>query len=323
MCHKCSTKTNQTKTKHKKLSASRATYIILSGSTAQAPTAFVTLTSRAWFIPTRRFTRGWMPPHLRTMTLFSCSWQHSPSAPTTFTSTSSGWSVRSPTKVSMALYSRNLSSPQAKEGRKEGKGVHGIISGIKSADNNINHNITSWNLLNANSTPIPSLQQPCDGDPIRMPICQMLIWSLVNSEANIHTHNCLALKYYVITQPLRQLQRLLNRSIHNPTMIRVLPWYRDNFTSAKQNKHFACVCVCVCVYVCYIERVNRCLGKDSPHPDTGKSCPRTSIPECANSKNMWKDKFKDEDQSNGCRVDKHFQIQWNYIWKWLVVKTNW
>lgn len=92
----------------KNLPVSRATYTILSGSTAHAPTAFVTFTRSAWFIPTRRFTRGWMPPHLRTMTRFSCSWQHSPKAPTTFTRTSSGWSVKRPTSVSMALYSRNL-----------------------------------------------------------------------------------------------------------------------------------------------------------------------------------------------------------------------
>lgn len=87
---------------------SRATYTMLSGSAAHAPTAFVTFTRSAWFIPTRRFTRGWMPPHFRTMTWFSYSWQHSPKAPTTFTRTSSGWSVKSPTSVSMALYSRNL-----------------------------------------------------------------------------------------------------------------------------------------------------------------------------------------------------------------------
>lgn len=118
-----------------KLSGYRATYIIFSGSTAQAPTAFVTLTRRAWFIPTRRFTSGWMPPHFRTMTRFSYSWQHSPSAPTTFTRTSSGWSVKSPTKVSMALYSRNLNSSQEKEVGGKERGEQYFL-GIKFFDDN-------------------------------------------------------------------------------------------------------------------------------------------------------------------------------------------
>lgn len=51
-----------------------------------------------------------MPPHLWMFTLFAGIWANSPRAPTTFTSTSSGWSVSRPTRVSKAPYSWNLSA---------------------------------------------------------------------------------------------------------------------------------------------------------------------------------------------------------------------
>lgn len=53
--------------------------------------------------------RSLMPPHLWMFTLFAGIWANSPRAPTTFTSTSSGWSVSRPTRVSKAPYSWNLS----------------------------------------------------------------------------------------------------------------------------------------------------------------------------------------------------------------------
>lgn len=43
----------------------------------------------------------------------------------------------------MALYSRNLSSPQAKEGGKGGKEANSIILGIKLADNHVSDNTES------------------------------------------------------------------------------------------------------------------------------------------------------------------------------------
>lgn len=43
----------------------------------------------------------------------------------------------------MALYSRNLSSSQAKEGRKGRKEVNNVISDIKLADSNLSDDINS------------------------------------------------------------------------------------------------------------------------------------------------------------------------------------
>lgn len=85
-----------------------ATYVMFSGWVAQAPTALVTLTRRAWLVPISRLTSGWIPPHLRIVARFSGICAHSPKAPTTLTSTSSGWSLRRLTRVSKALYSWNL-----------------------------------------------------------------------------------------------------------------------------------------------------------------------------------------------------------------------
>ena len=61
---------------------------MLSASRAQAPTALVVLMSRAWLVPVSSWTRGVTPPAFRMVTLLSGSRAaHSPSAPTTFTST--------------------------------------------------------------------------------------------------------------------------------------------------------------------------------------------------------------------------------------------
>lgn len=84
------------------------TYAMFSGSVAQAPTALVTLTRRAWLVPVSKLTKGWIPLLLRMVARFSDIWPHSPKAPTTLISTSSGWSLSRPTRVSSALYSWNL-----------------------------------------------------------------------------------------------------------------------------------------------------------------------------------------------------------------------
>lgn len=61
---------------------------MLSDSRAQAPTALVVLMSRAWLVPVSSWTRGVTPPAFLMVTLLSGSRAaHSPSAPTTFTST--------------------------------------------------------------------------------------------------------------------------------------------------------------------------------------------------------------------------------------------
>lgn len=44
---------------------------MLSGSVAQAPTALVTLTKRAWFVLVSRFTSEGMPPALRMVVLLA------------------------------------------------------------------------------------------------------------------------------------------------------------------------------------------------------------------------------------------------------------
>lgn len=90
------------------------TYAMFSGSVAQAPTALVTLTRRAWLVPVSRLTKGLIPPLLRMMARFSDFWAHSPRAPTTLTSTSSGWSVSRRTRISSALYSWNLGERKRK-----------------------------------------------------------------------------------------------------------------------------------------------------------------------------------------------------------------
>lgn len=64
---------------------------MLSFSRAHAPTAFVTLTSRSWFVPVRRSTRGGIPPDFRMVVRIAGTCAHSARAPTTFTRTSSGW----------------------------------------------------------------------------------------------------------------------------------------------------------------------------------------------------------------------------------------
>ncbi len=84
------------------------TYAMFSGSVAQAPTALVTLTRRAWLVPVSKLTKGWIPLLLRMVPRFSDIWPHSPKAPNTLTSTSSGWPLSRPTRVSSALYSWNL-----------------------------------------------------------------------------------------------------------------------------------------------------------------------------------------------------------------------
>lgn len=87
---------------------------MFSGSVAQAPTALVTLTRRAWLVPVSRLTKGLIPLLLRMMARFSDFWAHSPRAPTTLTSTSSGWSVSRRTRISSALYSWNLEERKRK-----------------------------------------------------------------------------------------------------------------------------------------------------------------------------------------------------------------
>ena len=60
---------------------------MLSGSVAQAPTALVTFTKRAWFVLVSRFTSEGMPPALRMVVLLAGIWAHSPRAPTTLIKT--------------------------------------------------------------------------------------------------------------------------------------------------------------------------------------------------------------------------------------------
>lgn len=88
---------------------------MFSGSVAQAPTALVTFTRRAWLVPVSRLTKGLIPPLLRMVARFSDIWAHSPRAPTTLTSTSSGWSVSRRTRISSALYSWNLERKRKRE----------------------------------------------------------------------------------------------------------------------------------------------------------------------------------------------------------------
>ena len=69
----------------------KPTYAILSCSSAHCPTALVTLTSNAWFVPVSRLTSGGMPPDLRICNRFGVALASSPRAPTTFTKT---WNLR-------------------------------------------------------------------------------------------------------------------------------------------------------------------------------------------------------------------------------------
>ena len=62
-------------------------YTMFSVSRAHAPTACVTLISRAWLVPVRRSIKGGMPPLLRSVTRFSASFAHSLNAPATLTRT--------------------------------------------------------------------------------------------------------------------------------------------------------------------------------------------------------------------------------------------
>ena len=63
------------------------TYDMLSGSVAQAPTALVTLTRRAWFVLVSRFTSEGMPPAFRIVVLLAGICAHSPKDPTTLINT--------------------------------------------------------------------------------------------------------------------------------------------------------------------------------------------------------------------------------------------
>ena len=86
----------------------RATYVMFSGSVAHSPTALVTLTRSAWFVPVSRLTRDGIPPDfLMTIRLAGCC-AHCPSAPTTVTRTSSGWLFSKLTNLSMVFNSSNL-----------------------------------------------------------------------------------------------------------------------------------------------------------------------------------------------------------------------
>lgn len=60
---------------------------MLSGSVAQAPTALVTFTKRAWLVLVSRFTSEGMPPALRMVVLLAGICAHSPKAPTTLIKT--------------------------------------------------------------------------------------------------------------------------------------------------------------------------------------------------------------------------------------------
>lgn len=88
------------------------TNVMLSGSVAQAPTALVTLTKSAWFVPVKSWTNDGIPPDFRITIRFSGSWAHSPKAPTTLTRTSSGWSLSKATNCSIAFNSWNLKLSQ-------------------------------------------------------------------------------------------------------------------------------------------------------------------------------------------------------------------
>ena len=63
------------------------THAMLSGSVAQAPTALVTFTKRAWFVLVSRFTSEGMPPALRMVVRLAGICAHSPKAPTTLIKT--------------------------------------------------------------------------------------------------------------------------------------------------------------------------------------------------------------------------------------------
>ena len=67
---------------------------MLSGSVAQAPTALVTLTKRAWFVLVSRFTSEGIPPALRIVVLLAGICAHSPSAPTTLINTYTNKSLK-------------------------------------------------------------------------------------------------------------------------------------------------------------------------------------------------------------------------------------
>ena len=77
-------KTNSNKDKEKR---KERTHAMLSGSVAQAPTALVTFTKRAWFVLVSRFTSEGMPPALRMVVLLAGICAHSPKAPTTLIKT--------------------------------------------------------------------------------------------------------------------------------------------------------------------------------------------------------------------------------------------
>ena len=66
---------------------------MLSGSVAQAPTALVTFTKRAWFVLVSRFTSEGMPPALRMVVLLAGICAHSPKAPTTLIKTCA-WKIK-------------------------------------------------------------------------------------------------------------------------------------------------------------------------------------------------------------------------------------
>ena len=83
-------KTTTTKKKRKRKAR---THAMLSGSVAQAPTALVTFTKRAWFVLVSRFTSEGMPPALRMVVLLAGIWAHSPKAPTTLIKTCA-WKIK-------------------------------------------------------------------------------------------------------------------------------------------------------------------------------------------------------------------------------------
>ena len=83
-------KKNSNKDKEKR---KERTHAMLSGSVAQAPTALVTFTKRAWFVLVSRFTSEGMPPALRMVVLLAGIWAHSPKAPTTLIKTCA-WKIK-------------------------------------------------------------------------------------------------------------------------------------------------------------------------------------------------------------------------------------
>ena len=87
-----------------------STYVMLSVSSAHAPTTLVVLMSKAWLVPVSRWTRGVTPPALRMVTLLSASLAaHSPIAPTTFTCTCVCVCMCVQIHVTHSLYFKNLS----------------------------------------------------------------------------------------------------------------------------------------------------------------------------------------------------------------------